>query len=84
MFKAIVKTTALLVILFVMLYVGMNNTHQITFRFPVAGVTEKTPLHASAALIYFSMFAVGLLAGTILAVGSGGGRGSRKNFGKDK
>ena len=84
MLKAVVKTVTFIVILFVMLYVGMNNTHQITFRFPVAGVTEKTPLHASAALIYFSMFAVGLLAGTILAVGSGGGRGSRKSFGKDK
>ena len=84
MLKAVVKTVTFIVILFVMLYVGMNNTHQISFRFPVAGVTEKTPLHASAALIYFGMFAVGLLAGTILAVGSGGGRGSRKSFGKEK
>jgi uncharacterized membrane protein YciS (DUF1049 family) len=84
MLKAVIKTVTFIVILFVMLYVGMNNTHQISFRFPVAGVTEKAPLHASAALIYFSMFAVGLLAGTILAVGGSGGRGGRKSFGKEK
>ena len=82
MLKAIVKTIAFLAILFVMLYVGMNNTHAIDFRFPVAGVTEKKPIHASAALIYFAMFAVGLLAGTILAVG--GKTGGRKSAGRDK
>lgn len=79
MFKAVLKTIALLVILFVMLYVGMNNTHEIDFRFPVAGVTEKAPIHASAALIYFGMFAVGVLAGTILTVGSSGGGGGKKS-----
>ena len=73
MIKAVVKTIALLAILFVMLYVGMNNTHAVDFHFPLAGTTAKQPLHASAALIYFGMFAVGLLAGTILAVGGGGG-----------
>ena len=83
MLKAVVKTVALLAILFVMLYVGMNNTHEIVFRFPVAGITEKKPIHASAGLIYFGIFAVGLLAGTILAVGSGGG-GARKSGAKDK
>lgn len=81
MLKAIFKTFALLAILFVMLYVGMNNTHLIDFRFPIAGVTEKQPIHASAALIFFSMFAVGLLAGTIIAVGGSAGR---KSGSKDK
>jgi hypothetical protein len=85
MLKAVVKTIALLVILFVMLYVGMNNTHEVDFRFPVAGVTEKSPIHASAALIYFGIFAVGLVAGTILTVGSASGGGGRKGGGsKDK
>ena len=87
MLKAVVKTIALLAILFVMLYVGMNNTHEIDFQFPVAGTTQKTPIHAMAALIYFGVFAVGLLAGTILTVGSSGGKGgggSRKSGGKDK
>ena len=83
MFKAVVKTFALLCILFVVLYVGMNNVHEIDFRFPVAGVTDKKPIHTSAALIFFGMFAVGLLAGTILAVGGGKG-GKRSGSGKDK
>ncbi|MDO8544267.1 MAG: hypothetical protein Q7S40_27830 [Opitutaceae bacterium] len=83
MLKAVIKTIALLAILFVMLYVGMNNTHAIDFHFPVAGTTTKTPVHASAALIYFAVFAVGLLAGTILAVG-GGSSGGKKAAAKDK
>ena len=84
MLKAVVKTIALLAILFVMLYVGMNNTHAIDFHFPVAGTTDKTPIHASAALIYFGVFAVGLLAGTILTVGSGSSGGRRSGGSKDK
>jgi len=81
MLKAVVKTIALLVILFVMLYVGMNNTHRVDFHFPVAGTTDKTPIQASAALIFFGVFAVGLLAGTILTVGSGGKGSGRRNSG---
>jgi hypothetical protein len=87
MLKAIVKTILLLCILFVVLYVGMNNTHEIIFRFPIAETpAAKTPIRASAALIFFGMFSVGLLAGTILAVGSGGGKGGgkRSSGGKDK
>ena len=84
MLKAVVKTVALLAILFVMLYVGMNNTHEIVFRFPVAGITEKRPIHASAGIIYFAIFAVGLLAGTILNVGGGKGGGGKKSAGKTK
>ncbi len=82
MFKAVLKTIALLVILFVMLYVGMNNTHEIDFHFPIAGTTAKTPIHTFAALIYFGVFAVGLLAGTILTAGGDGGR--KKSGGRDK
>jgi uncharacterized integral membrane protein len=75
MLNAIFKTILLLGILFVMLYVGMNNTHEIDFRFPVAGMTEKKPIHAPAALIYFGVLAVGVLAGTMLH-SSGGGKKS--------
>ena len=82
MFKAVVKTFALLFILFVVLYVGMNNTHAIKFFFPIAGTTNQKPIEASAALIFFGMFAVGLLAGTILAVG--GGKEAKRGGGKDK
>lgn len=83
MLKAVVKTFALLAILFVMLYVGMNNIHQIDFVFPVAN--GQKPIHTSAALIFFGVFAVGVLAGTILTAGSGGkGAGKRNGGGKDK
>jgi hypothetical protein len=90
MLKAVVKTIALLAILFVMLYVGMNNSHTIDFQFPIAGTTDKSPIRAPAALIFFGMFAVGLLAGTILAFGGGGNKsggssgGGKKSSSKDK
>jgi uncharacterized membrane protein YciS (DUF1049 family) len=86
MLKAVLKTIALLAILFVMLYVGMNNPHEIDFQFPVAGTTAKTPIHTSAALIFFGIFAVGLLAGTILNAGSGkgGGGGKKSSSSKEK
>ena len=87
MFKTVIKTIALLAILFVMLYVGMNNPHTIDFQFPVAGTTDKSPIRAQAALIYFAVFAIGVLAGTILTFGSGKGGtgGARKSGGsKDK
>ena len=84
MLKAVVKTIALLAILFVMLYVGMNNTHAIDFHFPVAGTTAKTPIHATAALVYFGVFAVGVLAGTLIWVGGGKGGGRKSGGAKDK
>jgi uncharacterized membrane protein YciS (DUF1049 family) len=75
-FKAVLKSIAFLVIFFVMLYVGMNNVKEIDFNFPIAGTTAKDPIHASAALIYFGVFAVGVLAGTVLTAGGGGRRNS--------
>jgi uncharacterized membrane protein YciS (DUF1049 family) len=87
MLKAVLKTIVFLAILFVMLYVGMNNTHAVDFRFPVVGVTAQKPIHASAALIYFGIFAVGLIAGTILAFGNrtrGAAAGGGKKSGKDR
>jgi hypothetical protein len=83
MLKAVVKTIVLLAILFVMLYVGMNNTHAIDFHFPVAGTTAKTPIHATAALVYFGVFAVGVQAGTNIWVGGKGG-GRKASGAKDK
>ncbi|HWA10990.1 MAG TPA: hypothetical protein VG838_16230 [Opitutaceae bacterium] len=76
--QAVFKAVFLLLIFFVMLYVGMNNTHQIDFYFPVA---SKEKIRAAAALIFFGVFAAGVLAGTFLH-GSGGGRGGKKSGGK--
>ena len=87
MFKAILKTFALLGIAFIMVYVGMSNGHEIDFHFPILGTTAKKPIHASAALIYFGIFAIGVLAGTMLHFGSassGGGGGKKSGGGKDK
>lgn len=81
MLKAVVKTLALIAILFVMLYVGMNNPQRIDFQFPLAGTTDKSPIRAPAALVFFCVFAVGLLAGTILHFGSGKGGGGGKRSG---
>ena len=85
-FATLLKTVFFLALLFIMLYVGMNNTHEINFFFPIAGTTAKKPIHESAALIFFGIFAIGVLAGTMLH-GGGGGKGSAKKSsdrGKDK
>lgn len=79
-FSAVLKSIGFLALLFVMLYVGMNNAHVIDFYFPIAGTTAKTPVHAKAGLIYFGVFAVGVLAGTLLH----SGRNAKKSGGKDK
>ena len=71
-FSAVLKSIAFLGILFVMLYVGMNNPKPIDFHFPIAGTTAKDPIHASAALIFFGVFAVGVIAGTMLHSSNGG------------
>lgn len=76
-FQAVLKSVAFLALLFVMLYVGMNNPHQIDFQFPIAGTTANKPIHAPAAIIYFGVFAVGVFAGMLLhSSKSGGGRRS--------
>jgi len=76
-FKAVLKSIAFLALLFVMLYVGMNNPQPIDFQFPIAGTTAKTPVHEPAAIIFFGVFAVGVLAGTLLH----SGKGARKSGG---
>ncbi len=83
--KTLFKTLVVLAVLFVMLYVGMNNTHEIDFRFPIAGTTEKNPIHASAAMIYFGVFAIGVLGGTMLHGGGGDSKGGgKKSSSKDR
>jgi len=83
-FAALFKTFVFLALLFVMLYVGMNNTHEIKFFFPIAGTTAEAPIRASAALIYFGIFAIGVLGGTMLHSGKGGSKKSGGDRGKEK
>ena len=76
-FKVLFRSIVFLIILFVVLYAGMNNTTSIDFRFPLA---LQNPIRAPAALIYFGVFAVGVLGGTVLTAGGSGGsrRGSKE------
>ena len=76
-FKSFLKTLVFLVMLFVVLYAGMNNTETITFSFPLLWVR---PVHQAASLIFFFIFAIGVVAGTMLHGGGGGG----SRGGKDK
>jgi len=73
--KAVLKSIFFLLIFFVMLYVGMNNTDKIDFSFPLA---SKEKIHAAAGLVYFGVFAAGLLAGTFLHAGGGKKSGGGK------
>jgi uncharacterized membrane protein YciS (DUF1049 family) len=79
-FKLFVRTVLFLAILFVMLYVGMNNTDKISFNFPIA---SDKPIIQPAALIYFAIFAVGVFAGTLFNLGGGKG-GSSSRSSKEK
>jgi hypothetical protein len=80
-FKVLFKTVVFLAILFVVLFIGINNGQSADFYFP--GVLAKK-LTTTAALIYFGMFAVGVIAGAVLAVGSGGGGSKSKPSKADK
>jgi uncharacterized integral membrane protein len=67
-FKIFLRIVVFLAMLFVLLYVGMNNTNPIAFSFPMAfakGVSEP------AALIYFGIFSIGVIAGAMLNFGGG-------------
>jgi uncharacterized integral membrane protein len=67
-FKVFLRIVVFLAMLFVLLYVGMNNTQPIAFSFPMAfakGIAEP------AALIYFGIFAIGVIAGAMLNFGGG-------------
>ena len=69
------RTFGFLLILFLVVYIGTENTHQISFRFSL--LLDK-PAQTSAALVYYAVFAVGVIGGTLLNAGRGsaGGRSS--------
>ena len=73
MASIIFRTFAFLVILFLVVYIGTENTHQISFRF---GLLLDKPAQTSAALVYFAVFAVGVIGGTLLNAGRASGGGS--------
>jgi uncharacterized membrane protein YciS (DUF1049 family) len=75
--KMLLRAIVFLAMLFVVLYVGVNNTHSIEFSFPLL-LTKK--IQATAAIVYFAVFAVGVVAG--LALGSSGGKNKPRSEGK--
>jgi uncharacterized membrane protein YciS (DUF1049 family) len=73
-FKVLFKVIVFLAILFVLLYIGLNNRQSIDFYFPILLEKKWTD---KAGIVYFVMFAAGVLAGALLTVGTGG-RGRSK------
>ena len=68
--KIFFRTVGFLIILFLVVYVSIQNTQVINFNFEL--VSDK-PVRSSAAIIYFAMFAVGVVGGTLLHGGGGSG-----------
>lgn len=75
------RTIGFLLILFLVVYVSIENTQVIDFRFSL--LADK-PVRASAAIIYFAMFAVGVVGGTLLHNSGKGGGGARGEGGSKK
>ncbi len=74
--KILFRTIVFLLLLFVVIYTAMVNTDEIKFSFPLL---LAKPVQAPAPIIFFAIFAVGVLAGTVLNAGGGKkGSGSEK------
>lgn len=77
--KLFLRAVVVLAALFVVLYVGMYNTHSVDFYFPL--LLDNKKVSQPAALLFFAMFAVGVIAGLMLQSGGGkesGGSESKK------
>ena len=77
-FQTILRTIGFLIILFLVVFVSIENTHTIDFHFSLA---FTKPVRSSAAIVYFAMFAVGVIGGTLLNGGSAkpSGRGGESS-----
>jgi uncharacterized membrane protein YciS (DUF1049 family) len=70
-FKTLFRVVVFLAILFILLYIGMNNRQSIDFNFPMLLDKKWTD---QAGIVYFAMFAAGVLAGALLTAGGGKGK----------
>jgi uncharacterized membrane protein YciS (DUF1049 family) len=71
-FKSILKLVVFLALLFLVLYIGVNNRQSAVFNFPLL----ETRQTMDAWEIYFGMFAIGVFAGAVLM---SGGRGKGRS-----
>lgn len=74
--KLLFRSVIFLLMLFAVLYAGLNNTNAIDFSFPI--VFSKN-VHQPAAYIFFGIFAIGVLGGTMLTAGGGRRGGGAKD-----
>ncbi len=74
--KLFFRAAVFLLLFFVVLYTGMHNTHRVDFSFPL--LFDKK-ISQPAAIIYFGVFALGVLAGMMLV---GSGKESKGSTGK--
>jgi len=79
--KMFLRAFVFLVLLFAVLYTGMANPHRIDFYFPILLDKKVTQ---PAALLYFGMFAVGVIAGMMLNAGGSGGKSGEGSGSKRK
>jgi uncharacterized membrane protein YciS (DUF1049 family) len=75
--KLFLRALVFLAATFVVVYIGMTNTGTISFRFPLLFDHDiKQP----AAIIYFGVFAIGVIAGLmVLGGGRSGGKSAPKS-----
>ena len=78
--KMFLRALVFLLLCFVALYIGMSNQHRIDFYFPLL-LERKITMHA--ALLFFAMFAIGVIAGMMLNSG-GGAKASEGSSSKRK
>ena len=80
-FQTILRTIGFLIILFLVVFVSIENTHTVDFHFSLA---FPKPVRSSAAIVYFAMFAAGVVGGTLLNGGSSGKPASSRGEGSSK
>ncbi|MHB1308253.1 MAG: hypothetical protein ACYC23_14340 [Limisphaerales bacterium] len=66
--KLLFKTVFLIAMLLLLVLIGMHNKETVPFTLPPL-VTKS--IRQPAAIMYFAFFAVGVLTGTVLSVGTG-------------
>lgn len=71
----VLKTTFFMAVLLLLVVMGMNNRRTVDFNLPPV---LKQEVRQPAALMYFAFFAVGVVTGTLGALGGGRSSGGGK------